>query len=270
MARVTSVLCALDASSLAPRVLRHAVGVAGTFGARLTIMMVTHGDTHKAHAALGRLVQDLGPAAGHVADVSMRVVKLALGAPADVVLDAARNDVDLLVVGTHAKTGLSRWFLGSTSAAILAETPCPTLLVPPGDVDLVTLDQAGARLATDAVLAAVDLAEHNRAQLDVASEFAARAGARLLVMTVGADGADPLEVERALAARAEGLLPAAASQLIVRWGEVVNAIDHAAVQAHAGLVVMGLRDEGVRGEVATAVLTTKDAIVLAVPPPARG
>jgi hypothetical protein len=39
------------------------------------------------------------------------------------------------------------------------------------------------------------------------------------------------------------------------------------VAEHAGLVVMGLRarGHGLPGEIATAVLKTKDAVVLAVP-----
>ena len=34
----TSILCAIDFSPLAPRVLRHAVGLAGATGARLTVI----------------------------------------------------------------------------------------------------------------------------------------------------------------------------------------------------------------------------------------
>jgi hypothetical protein len=53
----------------------------------------------------------------------------------------------------------------------------------------------------------------------------------------------------------------------VKRGPVPETIDDAAAAEHAGLVVIGLRRSGrVAGEIATAVLKTKDAVVLAVPP----
>lgn len=48
-----------------------------------------------------------------------------------VVAWAARNDLDLLVVGTHGTRGIKRALLGSTANSVARKAACPVLLVPP-------------------------------------------------------------------------------------------------------------------------------------------
>lgn len=265
MAVFNSVLCAVDASHLAPRVLRHAAGIAAACGARLTVLTATGGDQRRAHDAVTALIAGL-PAGAASGAVDVKAVQLALGQPVDTILDHARDGVDLIVAGTHGKSGLSRWLLGSTSAALLADATCPVMLVPPGELDIVTVETHGAALRPGAVLAAVDLDEQNTAQLTVAGALAALAGQPLVLMTVAPAGTDDATAERALRERAQGLGLTVARVLTGR-GAVATAIDRAAVAEHAGLVVMGLRarEVGTPGAIADAVLNAKDAVVLAVP-----
>lgn len=267
MSIFTSVLCALDPVHDAARVLRHAVGFAGLCEARLTVLSVTRDDVRVAEARVRRQIAEaIPPGAYYPADVSVRVVKLALGQPIDSILDAAKDGVDLIVAGTHSTSGWSRWLLGSTSAALMMETTCPLLLVPPGQVEVVRLDGGRAVLVPGAVLVAVDPAEHNDRQLALASEMAALAGQSLVAMTAVVAGSDAAAAEQVLRTRTANAAPVAVSRYVVRAGAVAETIDLAAVDEHAGLVVMGLREQGARGEVAAAVLKTKDAVVLAVPP----
>ena len=71
----TSILCAADSSPLAARVLRHALGVAGVCGARLTILTVARGDLLQVEAGLAAQVR-----AKHgdelFAEASTRLVRL--------------------------------------------------------------------------------------------------------------------------------------------------------------------------------------------------
>ena len=47
-----------------------------------------------------------------------------------VIVDAARAvSADLIVIGTHGRRGLSRVFLGSVAARVVAEAPCPVLTI---------------------------------------------------------------------------------------------------------------------------------------------
>ena len=52
------------------------------------------------------------------------------GEPADVIVGVARErSADLIVTGSHGRTGLERVLLGSTSERILNQTPCAVLVV---------------------------------------------------------------------------------------------------------------------------------------------
>ncbi len=53
------------------------------------------------------------------------------GAAAEVILDyVEKNGVDLLVLSSHGKSGLSRWLLGGTVDKLLRRSPVPVFLVP--------------------------------------------------------------------------------------------------------------------------------------------
>lgn len=268
MAAFSSVLCAVDSSPLAPRVLRHAAGLAAVCGARLTILTVVTG-THAPtpDAKIATLLREVLPAgATYLTQPQIKSVQVAMGQPADAIVDIARDEADVIVAGTHSKSGLSRWLLGSTSTAILEGATCPTLLVPPGQLEIVTLGVEAASFHPGAVLAAIDLSEQNQKQIALASVLAGVARQPLVLMTVAAQTTSDDDASRALSARAAALA-VSADRILVRRGNVADAIDHAAVSEAAGLVVMGLRSqaEGTPGAIATAVLKAKDALVLTVP-----
>ncbi len=52
------------------------------------------------------------------------------GEPAEEILHMARaSKCDLIVMGTHGRTGLSRLLMGSVAEAVLRQAPCPVLTV---------------------------------------------------------------------------------------------------------------------------------------------
>lgn len=263
----TSILCALDSSPLAPRVLRHAIGLAGVYGAKLTVLMVVTGDRHQAEETIAALLKEALPQGASYVEPRVMAVQLVMGEAVDAILTVAGEGVDLIVAGTQSKSGLARWFLGSTSVTLLEQAVCPTLLVPPGDVDIVEVGQASARLTPGGVLAAVDLADVNQRQLHIAGQLATAASQPLTLMTVTSGDSADAEARQMLADLAQRVGGTVQPRTIIRHGSVASEIDNAAVDAHAGLVVMGLRsvDRGTPGEIATAVLKRKDAVVLAVP-----
>ena len=56
--------------------------------------------------------------------------RVARGSPAKTIANEAREtDADLIVVGTHGRTGLARMLLGSTAEALLRKAPCQVLVV---------------------------------------------------------------------------------------------------------------------------------------------
>lgn len=43
---------------------------------------------------------------------------------------AAENRIDLIIIGTHGRTGLRHWFLGSVAEMVVRKAPCPVLVMP--------------------------------------------------------------------------------------------------------------------------------------------
>jgi nucleotide-binding universal stress UspA family protein len=259
-----SILCAVDLTDLSLRVLYHAVGFAGATGARLSVLTVANDHVAEAERALQLLVERAVPmGASYLGPPALAVEP---GSPATVILAAARS-ADLVVTGTRGRHGLARLLMGSTSTVLLEGTTTPLLLVPPDDFDIVSLSAAHARLNVGSVIAAVDLEEKNDEQLALASHLADLARQPLLLFTVADASVSEHDAIGQLKARALGLGPSPPSGYLVRRGSVASAIAGAAVTERAGLVVMGLRsrDRGRPGAIATAVLGTRRALVLAVP-----
>jgi nucleotide-binding universal stress UspA family protein len=72
-------------------------------------------------AAVAQVADVLGP--DH--DASITVVE---GGPAEALVDAAA-DADLLVVGNRGRGNIAAALLGSTSAKVADEAPCPVVVV---------------------------------------------------------------------------------------------------------------------------------------------
>jgi universal stress protein A len=57
--------------------------------------------------------------------------KVAAGKPWQQIVDAAREErADLIVMGTHGRTGLAHGAIGSTAERVVQQAPCPVLVVP--------------------------------------------------------------------------------------------------------------------------------------------
>jgi universal stress protein A len=55
------------------------------------------------------------------------------GAPHVAIVRAARaKRADIIVMGTHGRSGLAKLFLGSVAGRVIATAPCPVLTVRPG------------------------------------------------------------------------------------------------------------------------------------------
>ncbi len=79
-----------------------------------------------ATAELERILEDVQDAGMSVEYVSRH------GTPEHVVADVAReNDADLIVMGTHGRTGVSRMLMGSVAEYVVRMAPCPVLTVGP-------------------------------------------------------------------------------------------------------------------------------------------
>jgi nucleotide-binding universal stress UspA family protein len=54
------------------------------------------------------------------------------GIPADVILDfASQHKVDLIIMSTHGRSGITRWFFGSVAEKVIRHSTVPVLISPP-------------------------------------------------------------------------------------------------------------------------------------------
>ena len=56
--------------------------------------------------------------------------KIIVGKVADAILEyAAKNRMDIIVMATHGRSGVSHWFYGSVAEKVVRKAPCPVLTV---------------------------------------------------------------------------------------------------------------------------------------------
>jgi nucleotide-binding universal stress UspA family protein len=90
--------------------------------------------------------------------------KLLTGVPWQQIVEAAQHEpgLDLIVIGTHGRTGISRVLLGSVAEMVVRHAPCPVLTV--------RLDNDPAPFAH--VLCPVDISRPAREAMNLAAELA--------------------------------------------------------------------------------------------------
>ncbi len=134
------ILLPTDGSEASLAAFDHALDLAARFDAALDVLYVVDTDALPLDAHSRTLFDAADQAArGTVADMVDRAEQRGFervtgevreGSPAEVVLDhAADHDVDLVVMGTHARTGVERYLLGSVTERVLRASPVPVLTV---------------------------------------------------------------------------------------------------------------------------------------------
>jgi nucleotide-binding universal stress UspA family protein len=256
------VLCAVDLGPLTRRVLYHAAGMARLMSADLHILHVAADTSAAEHERV--MTACLVQAPYEIALEPEQIV-VRSGRVSDVIhREARRLDASMVVIGSRGRGGLARLLLGSTSTAVLKHAAVPVLIVPPTDTDIVSVGDR-TLLTCGPVLAPVDLRSTTTRQIELASRMAALARQPLLLMTVPRNRMSDHQAAVELRRRAHGLGPVAPYAMIVRRGAVAEEIVRSARREGAGLVVMGIEQQGGQGIVASAILASGNAFVLAVP-----
>ena len=208
MVVIKRILCPVDMSEYSPHVIDRAVSLARAYGASICVL-------HVLPVAAGAAVVPFGPGgmspfAYQPADREQvlkdvaRVLALderddvtidvhVLAAPAvhkEILAEAERVAADLIVLGTHGRSGFDRLIFGSVAEKILRTSPLPVMTVPPHDPATLPPGREFRR-----ILYTTDFSPGSAAALQYAASLAQHAAAELIAMHVvepAPESSDPI------------------------------------------------------------------------------
>jgi len=204
------------------------------------------------------------------------------------VLEIIRNDkIDLIVMGTHRRGSLSRFFLGSTTENILRRVPVPILTVPQLNSEHEVREYSGVTMHR--IVYAADLSSSTRLGLHYAAEFAKMFNAKLTILHVmdafepGYGAVEPIsylqedriKLKENVVVSMENLLKAEYlngryPEAVVIEGSPHQTITHFAEEHGADLVILNLQSKGfleraMLGATAERVIRSARVPVLSLP-----
>ena len=205
MAHFERILCPVDFSEGSRHAVDHALAIAHWYNAAVTalhvappIALAPYIDPLVHPPPLLRTPEDLENMRLQLAlfveqesgDFSITSLVTEGNVAGEIVRVANTTQADLLIMGTHGRSGFQRLILGSVTESVLRHAPCPVLTVPRRAPDAVPV---GRRLYRR-ILCAVDFSPSSQKALDYAASLAQQADAALTVVHVFEPVADYVAV----------------------------------------------------------------------------
>lgn len=196
MIEIRRILCPVDFSDFSQHALGHAVAVAKWYESTITLLHVCAVvpvagyapgtgvlpsaalalEDREAVLAAMRRFAETGAGAGVRIEFEIGDGSTA----AEILRRAEELPADLLVMGTHGRSGFERLMLGSVTEKVLRKAACPMLTVPRGVSDSVST----APVLFKRIICAIDFSDCSMHALTYAMSLAQEADAHLTVMHV--------------------------------------------------------------------------------------
>ncbi len=140
---VQHMLVPIDFSATADRALEYAIALGQQLQTRLTLLhvldMTPMTMDEMTVGVVATYLEEQEIEAQHLLQASLERVQraglqgdslLVQGTPTQTIVDTAgEQGVDLILMGTHGRTGLAHVFLGSVAEHVVRQAPCPVLVV---------------------------------------------------------------------------------------------------------------------------------------------
>jgi nucleotide-binding universal stress UspA family protein len=189
MVSITRILCPIDFSDFSLDALRHGLALARWYSAQLTLFHVYQASAPLAtegignvpvfvHADPDKITEDVRQFCSSLLDPSGQRVDIRVmpgDAAREIRREAELRPYDLLILGTHGRSGFERMFLGSVTEKVLRSTRVPVLTIPP------PVREAGAPLYKT-ILCPLDFSAASVRALEYAFSLAKEADARLILL----------------------------------------------------------------------------------------
>jgi nucleotide-binding universal stress UspA family protein len=272
MIQIARILCPVDFSEFSRHALHHAVAVAKWYESELVVLHVVVNPPQPGlppvpadEVGRDQLLDALRRFAGETPpELSVRmVVQEAPDVRHEILAQAAVLKADLLVIGSHGRSGFERLLLGSVTEKVMRKAPCPVMVVPPRAPEM-----GGPGLIQPGrphILCAVDFSEGSLGALEYALSLAEEADGELTVLHaievppelrehVPVTGDFSVAEVRAAAEatclqRLRGLIPASVRafctvEAVVTEGAAHRQILQLAGERNIDLIVMGAQGRG--------------------------
>lgn len=197
---IRHILCPIDFSDESRRALDQAIALARWYEARLSVLHVhqlsapVYGVSYMGPEGLQPIVltdlerQQLfehleAYVAGDRAAAHVKIETLldeTMNVPDTILSRARSSSADLIVLGTHGRSGFQRLVLGSVAEKVLRKACCPVLTVPPHAPGAVPR----GIVSVQRILCPVDFSKSSGRVLEYAASLAQQAHARLTVLHV--------------------------------------------------------------------------------------
>jgi nucleotide-binding universal stress UspA family protein len=194
---IKTILCPIDFSDYSRRALDYALTIARWYDSTITAfhvyavpppaayglespppvgMVLTPAERERLTTAMARFVE--------TANAAGVLVEIAIGQGAwaanEILQQANAMPADLLVIGTHGRSGFDRLVLGSVAEKVLRRADCPVLTVPRQAPDAVPV----APVVFKRILCPLDFSDSSMHALNYAMSLAQEADGRLTVLHV--------------------------------------------------------------------------------------
>ena len=264
--KIARILCPIDLSEFSRQALDYTVTLGRWYDAAVTILHVA-GEENAALA--GSLVPARSPAlvsdevhafcAPWTSRSANVEIVLSRGNPVKEIVSLADSlQVDLLVMGSHGRSGFERLWLGSVTEKVLRKVSCPVLTVPPHARPPAT------EIVFKTIVCPVDFSDASLRALEYALSLAEESLARLILLHVvealaetgfkdGSAAFAVPEYHRLVTADASARLAALVPETVRAWCQVeehiVTGKPHReilrfATESGAELIAMGVHGRG--------------------------
>lgn len=159
-----------------------------------------------------------------------------------------KNNVDLIVMGTHGRTGVRKFLLGSAVETVCRIATCPVLTVGPG---LASRKQ----ISFNRILVPTDLSDDSKRILPYVREIAAEYNSEITVLHVmpeelvsNPDAAKLAEpVRNTVIQTFKPELSGLKAEFLIEFGDPVETVLHIARNLKADMIAMGIQNPFIRG-----------------------
>ncbi len=184
VAKMEKLLLSTDGTIACEGAVREAINLSKTCGSKLLIISVaeipefpefieTPKMAEKLEADTRRHLESLKERVGKEGVSCEIIVHSGIEPYQHIVDEAAKNNVEMIIMGTRGRTGLPRLMMGSVTAKVIGHAPCKVLVVP-----------KDARLALEKILVATDGSIYSELASREAISISKHSGGSLVVLSV--------------------------------------------------------------------------------------